>query len=80
MKVAMVLFQGAVTGLLIGLVLSLWIGFGGPKPPPKMLPMSTESCSTRMQTDMMNMSASSGVQMTRLIQNVTTEVTRTTDR
>ncbi|KDR21691.1 putative sodium-dependent multivitamin transporter isoform X1 [Zootermopsis nevadensis] len=70
---------GAVTGLLIGIALSLWIGFGGPKPPPKMLPMSTESCSPRIQTDLLNMSASSRVQMTRLIQNATTEVTRAAD-
>jgi len=38
------LFQGAVTGLFTGLAVSLWIGFGGPKPPPKLLPMSTDSC------------------------------------
>jgi len=36
--------QGAVTGLFTGLAVSLWIGFGGPKPPPKLLPMSTDSC------------------------------------
>lgn len=35
---------GAVTGLFTGLAVSLWIGFGGPKPPPKLLPMSTDSC------------------------------------
>jgi hypothetical protein len=28
----------------VGLAVSLWIGFGGPKPPPKLLPMSTDSC------------------------------------
>ena len=28
----------------MGLAVSLWIGFGGPKPPPKLLPMSTDSC------------------------------------
>jgi len=35
---------GAVTGLFLGLAVSLWIGFGGPKPTPKLLPMSTDSC------------------------------------
>jgi hypothetical protein len=74
------LFQGAVTGLLTGLILSLWIGFGGPKPPSEMLPMSNETCSAGRETDMSNMGASSGVQVTRLIQNVTAEVTRVTDR
>jgi len=38
------LLQGAITGLFVGLAVSLWIGFGGPKPPPKLLPMSTDSC------------------------------------
>ena len=28
----------------MALAVSLWIGFGGPKPPPKLLPMSTDSC------------------------------------
>jgi hypothetical protein len=28
----------------VGLAVSLWIGFGGPKPPAKLLPMSTDSC------------------------------------
>jgi len=35
---------GAITGLFTGLAVSLWIGFGGPKPPVKLLPMSTDSC------------------------------------
>jgi hypothetical protein len=54
--------------------LSLWIGFGGPKPPPKMLPMSTESCSARTQNYLLNMSTSSGIEMMALNQNVTTEL------
>lgn len=26
--------KGSVTGLFSGVVISMWIGFGGPKPPP----------------------------------------------
>lgn len=32
-------------GLLSGLALSLWIGFGRPKPPPPYLPKYTDGCS-----------------------------------
>ena len=35
--------QGAVTGLLVGLALNLWIGFA-PKPPTNKLPVSTDLC------------------------------------
>ncbi|XP_033609452.1 putative sodium-dependent multivitamin transporter isoform X2 [Cryptotermes secundus] len=63
--------MGAVTGLLTGLILSLWIGFGGPKPPPKMLPMSTENCPLRTQNYLLNMNTSSGIKMMALNQNVT---------
>ncbi|XP_059469784.1 putative sodium-dependent multivitamin transporter [Neocloeon triangulifer] len=35
---------GAISGLAIGMAISLWIGFGGPKPPPPYLPVSTEGC------------------------------------
>ncbi|KAJ9601324.1 hypothetical protein L9F63_000546, partial [Diploptera punctata] len=35
---------GAVSGLSVGLAIALWVGFGGPKPAPHMLPMSTEGC------------------------------------
>ncbi|CAB3384428.1 Hypothetical predicted protein [Cloeon dipterum] len=35
---------GAISGLAMGLAISLWIGFGGPKPPPPYLPVSTEGC------------------------------------
>lgn len=62
---------GAVTGLLTGLAVSLWIGFGGPKPPAKLLPMSTENCPARTQSDLLNRSTSSAMQMTRLIENMT---------
>jgi hypothetical protein len=55
-------------------MLSLWIGFGGPKPPPKMLPMSTESCTSRTQNYWLNMSSASGIEMMALNQNVTTEL------
>lgn len=36
--------QGAMTGLIVGLVLSLWIGFGQPKPEPIYKPRSTDGC------------------------------------
>ena len=37
-------FQGALTGLFISLAFCLWIGFGGPKPPLKALPVSIDGC------------------------------------
>ncbi|XP_050087971.1 putative sodium-dependent multivitamin transporter [Anopheles aquasalis] len=37
--------RGVITGLLIGLSFSLWIGFGQPRPPLKTLDFSTEDCS-----------------------------------
>lgn len=33
-----------MTGLISGLAFSLWIGFGGPKPPIPRLPLTTEGC------------------------------------
>lgn len=36
--------RGAISGLITGLVFSIWIGFGQPKPPVKMLSFSTEGC------------------------------------
>lgn len=36
---------GAITGLVVGVCISMWIGFGEPKPPPKLLDFSTEDCS-----------------------------------
>lgn len=35
---------GAVLGLFIGISISLWIGFGGPKPPLPLLEFSVENC------------------------------------
>ena len=35
-----------MAGLIFGLVITLWIGFGQPKPPPPFKPVSTEGCST----------------------------------
>ncbi|XP_049537908.1 putative sodium-dependent multivitamin transporter [Anopheles darlingi] len=37
--------RGVITGLLVGLSFSLWIGFGQPRPPLKTLDFSTEDCS-----------------------------------
>jgi len=37
--------QGAMSGLLLGLAFSLWIGFGGPKPPTPRLSQNTDECS-----------------------------------
>lgn len=34
-----------MSGLVSGLAFSLWIGFGGPKPPIARLPLTTEGCS-----------------------------------
>ena len=41
---SLIFLQGAVTGLFVSLAVSLWIGFGVPRPRPKQLPMSTDSC------------------------------------
>jgi hypothetical protein len=68
-----VLLQGAVTGLFTGLAVSLWIGFGGPKPIPKQLPMSTDSCP---QADLLDRNTSSVLQMSGLIETVTAAGTR----
>jgi sodium-coupled monocarboxylate transporter 8/12 len=35
---------GSSMGLLIGISISMWIGFGEPKPPPPFLEFSTENC------------------------------------
>uniref|UniRef100_A0A182XJ67 Sodium-dependent multivitamin transporter n=1 Tax=Anopheles quadriannulatus TaxID=34691 RepID=A0A182XJ67_ANOQN len=37
--------RGVITGLLVGLSFSLWIGFGQPRPPLKTLDFSVEDCS-----------------------------------
>nr|CAD7424583.1 unnamed protein product [Timema monikensis] len=42
--------KGAVSGLVGGLIIAFWIGFGGPKPPPPTLPISIESCSIESST------------------------------
>lgn len=36
--------KGSVGGLLVGLAMSFWVGFGGPKPPFKYLDFSTAGC------------------------------------
>ncbi len=36
---------GSSMGLLTGIAISMWIGFGGPKPPPLFLEFSTSNCS-----------------------------------
>lgn len=36
--------QGAMSGLITGLIITLWIGFGRPKPPPPFKPVSVEGC------------------------------------
>lgn len=40
--------KGAVIGLISGIVFSMWVGFGGPKPPPPYLPVSIEGCSSTL--------------------------------
>lgn len=36
--------KGAISGLLVGIGTMIWIGFGGPRPPIKKLPMSINEC------------------------------------
>ena len=38
-------------GFLCGLALVSWIGFGGPKPPPVKLPVSTDNCTESISID-----------------------------
>uniref|UniRef100_A0A1Y1K0U1 Sodium-dependent multivitamin transporter n=1 Tax=Photinus pyralis TaxID=7054 RepID=A0A1Y1K0U1_PHOPY len=38
--------QGAVTGLVTGLAFSIWIAFGGPRPPLPKLPVRVDGCSS----------------------------------
>ncbi|XP_013117905.1 putative sodium-dependent multivitamin transporter [Stomoxys calcitrans] len=40
--------RGVLIGLLLGLMFSFWIGFGGPKPPPKPLPLANEGCNSTL--------------------------------
>lgn len=42
------MLQGAVVGLLSGLVVAMLIGFGGPKPAHTPLLLSTEGCSANL--------------------------------
>lgn len=37
--------KGALAGLISGLAFSLWVGFGGPKPPIPRLPLRNDGCS-----------------------------------
>ncbi|XP_076181644.1 putative sodium-dependent multivitamin transporter [Ptiloglossa arizonensis] len=43
--------KGAVIGLFTGLLISLWIGFGQPKPPIPKLNVSTSECNTTVYSD-----------------------------
>ncbi|XP_076036138.1 putative sodium-dependent multivitamin transporter isoform X2 [Oratosquilla oratoria] len=36
--------KGAMSGLIVGLIFTMWIGFGKPKPPPPVKPTSVEKC------------------------------------
>ncbi|KAK5645782.1 hypothetical protein RI129_004246 [Pyrocoelia pectoralis] len=36
--------KGAMTGLILGLTLSTWMGFGEPRPPPSKLPVRVDGC------------------------------------
>jgi hypothetical protein len=38
------ILQGALTGLLCGISLALWMAFGNPKPPLPALPVTVEGC------------------------------------
>lgn len=43
--------RGVLLGFLLGLTFSFWIGFGGPKPAPTPLPLSTTGCELRNVTE-----------------------------
>ncbi|XP_075211404.1 putative sodium-dependent multivitamin transporter isoform X2 [Lycorma delicatula] len=45
---------GALVGMITGLFVTLCLGFGGPKPPIKKLPVSTEGCPTNTTSMMFN--------------------------
>ena len=47
----LIIEQGALSGLLVGLSLSLWVGFGGPKPPIVRLSQDTSWCPVLNATD-----------------------------
>jgi len=49
--------RGAITGFLCGLFFVGWIGFGGPKPPPIRLPVSTDNCTEAVLLDVSEASA-----------------------
>lgn len=55
--------KGAMSGLLIGLVFTLWIGFGRPKPPPPFKPVSVEGCSVDNTTLITSRSLGEGVSL-----------------
>jgi len=38
--------KGAITGFILSLIFSLWIGFGQPRPPILQLRVSTDGCET----------------------------------
>lgn len=52
-----------MSGLLIGLVFTLWIGFGRPKPPPPFKPVSVEGCSVDNTTLITSRSLGEGVSL-----------------
>lgn len=39
-----------MVGLLTGLAVALWTGFGGPKPTPPTLPLDVDGCSSNLTT------------------------------
>ncbi|XP_047361568.1 putative sodium-dependent multivitamin transporter isoform X1 [Vespa velutina] len=47
--------KGAITGLILGLAFSFWIGFGQPKPPTPKLPVSTIGCSSNYSLSYRNL-------------------------
>ncbi|XP_055858824.1 putative sodium-dependent multivitamin transporter [Episyrphus balteatus] len=48
--------RGALFGLLVGFVISFWIGFGQPKPPIPVLPLTATECSNFNGTSIMTAS------------------------
>lgn len=47
--------KGAITGLILGLAFSFWIGFGQPKAPIPKLPVSTIGCSSNYSSSYRNL-------------------------
>lgn len=57
-----------MAGLLCGLILTLWIGFGQPKPKPPFKPLSVEGCSAANAS--LNLNLDLNAKTAQLMQNL----------